>query len=131
MGKKRTVTLTNRPPVTFDEDNWPLIASAHDSDHDNQYEFQANRTSKWFAGVRQHDDGRTIVYAKYYYSSAWRGERSLSAARGVLLTAEEDICAAIREVCNDICGCEHYGDDADRWDTLSDECQADMPAEVI
>lgn len=130
----RTITLTGRPPVSINEDNWPVVASASDKDYDNEYEFQANRISKWFIGVRQHEDGRAIVYATYSHTSAWQKERDYAAKRGVLLSSScshEDICAAIREVCCDIQDAEHAGNDASRWQSLSHECQADMPAEQL
>ena len=130
----RTVSLTNRPPVTISDDNWPLIATASDKDYEGQVECQSFRTSKWFIGVRQHEDGRAIVYATYSYSTAWQSERSLSAKRGVLLpigTDDDAICSAIRDVCGDIAGAEASGSDADRWTELSAECQANMPAEVL
>jgi hypothetical protein len=132
--KIRTITLTGRPPVKVNDDAWGLIASASDKDYEGQVESQSFRTSKWFVGVRQHDDGRAIVYATYSYDTAWRGERSLSAKRGVLLNSaatDEEIIAAIKEVCQDIASAEHQGDDADRWDALMHECIADLPAEEL
>jgi len=129
----RTITLTGRPPVSIKEEDWKTIASASDKEFDNQYECQANRTSNWFVGVRQHVDGRTIVYATYSYSSNWQNSRSYSAKRGVLLEKpdEDAICSAIAEVCRDMSGAECDGEDNARWSTLSNECIADMPAEQL
>ena len=130
----RTITLTGRPPVTIAEAKWPTIASASDKEFDNQYESQANEISKWGVFVRQHDDGRALVYATYSYSSNWRGARCYSAKDGVLLSADsstDDIVKAIYAVCSDIASRECYGDDAKRWDTLAAECIADMPAEEL
>jgi len=130
----RTITLTGRPPVKVDEDQWPLIASCSDSEYDNQYEFQANRKSTWHLNVRRHEDGRAIVYAIYKYTTQFQSERDYTAKRGVLLPVGENdqaICDAIREVAEDIARAEHYGDDANRWPTLADNCIADMPAEHI
>lgn len=131
---KRTITLTDRPPVTIDDDVWGLIASASDKEYDGQVECQANRTSKWFVGLRQHDDGRTLVYATYSYSSNWQGARNYSAKRGVLLPGTPDSAAlvnAIRDVCDDIARAECDGNDADRWPTLAAGCIADLPAEEL
>jgi len=137
--KRRTITLTDRPPVIISDDKWPLIASASDKEFDNQYEFQANRISKWFVGVRQHEDGRTIVYATYSYSSNWQNSRDYSAKRGVMLDSfalreasdSADIVRAVREVTEDIAGAECQDGDAARWRTLADECIADLPADVL
>jgi hypothetical protein len=131
---QRTITLTGRPPVKIDEDNWPVLADASDNEHDGQVQSQANRTSKWWVKVRQHDDGRTLVYAGYDYDTCYRGERGLSAKRGLLLpagTSNDAICDAIRDVCGDIYTAEHAGEDADRWPTLAAACIADMPAESL
>lgn len=130
----RTITLTGRPPVKIDEDNWPVIASAADEEHDGLVRCQANRLSNWSVKVRQHDDGRAIVYATYGYSSNWQGARGYSAKRGVMLPADcsaQDICNAIGSVCEDVAGAECDGDDAARWTTLAAECIADMPAEEL
>ena len=130
----RTITLTGRPPVRISEDTWPVIAAAKDSEHDGQVECQANQRSSWAVRVRQHEDGRAIVYATYEYTSNWQGARGFAAKRGVLLPAATDvsaICEAIREVCEDIAQAEHDGEDAGRWRTLAHECVADMPAETV
>lgn len=134
MAEKRTITLSDRPPVTVNEDVWGLIAVARDSEHDGQVDYQANRKSKWFIGVRQHDDGRTIVYATYYYTSNWQNARCYSAKHGLMLPKEcttDDICKAIKEVAGRMEDCECDGEDNKRWSTLADECIADMPAEEL
>ena len=131
---KKTITLTGRPPVQIEEANWPLIANAKAKNFEGQFESQSNRTSTWFVGVRQHEDGRTIVYATYEYDTRWQGARSLEAKRGVLLPignpmddSTDDIVRAIQEVCRDISGAEHQGSDSDRWSELTHECIADLP----
>lgn len=56
-----TITLTDRPPVRICTTDWPQIASY--LDHDGAVECQANH--QWWLRVRQHADGRTIVYGAY------------------------------------------------------------------
>ena len=134
MSKQRTITLTDRPPVKISEDNWPLIANASDEDHDGQVRCQANCVSEWDIRVRQHADGRAIVYATYNYNSNWHGARGYSAKHGVLLPREcsrDEICRAIKDVASRMAECEHDGDDARRWPTLADDCIADLPAEEL
>lgn len=70
VNKHRTITLTNRPPVRIDDEAWPIIAES--KWYEGQYEFQANR-SGWLK-VRQHADGRTLVYGGF--DSNWPNERS-------------------------------------------------------
>ena len=134
---KRTITLTDHAPINIEEASWPIIAKASDKEHDGEVECQANRISTWFLRVRQHQDGRAIVYGGYDYDSHWRGERDYNARRGIMLTIGEgegarptmdDIISAIREVCEDIASAECNGDDAARWPTLAAECIADLPA---
>jgi hypothetical protein len=61
MSEKITVTLTGRAPVRIKKDDWPVIASA--SWYSGQHECQANY--KAYLKVRQHRDGRTLVYGAY------------------------------------------------------------------
>lgn len=128
---KRTITLTDHAPITIDEEAWPIVAEARDSEHDGEVECQANRKSAWAVRVRQHADGRAIVYATYGYDTHYQGARGYSAKRGVLLPPEADLIAAIREVCADIAGAECNDGDETRWPTLAAECIADLPAEEI
>jgi hypothetical protein len=124
----RTITLTNRPPVKINEDNWPKIASADDYISDGEYHFQSFRHTKYWLTVRQHEDGRTIVYAVYDHDTVYQTERSEAARRGVLLNADQattdQIVEAIREVASDM----PLGD---LWDQLADECIASLPAETL
>jgi hypothetical protein len=129
--EKLTITLTDRAPVTIVADNWPVIASA--KDWDNRYEVQANRT--WSLKVRQHNDGRTIVYG--VYTTQYQNEPERRA--GLLLTPPKDwapdpcepggeitpsawvgdeVVEAIKRVA------EHLGFER----RLADECIADLPA---
>lgn len=130
----RTITLTDRPPVKINEDKWPVIASAQDSEHDGKVECQANRKSSWWIKVRQHEDGRALVYAGYSYSTNWQGTSGHAHKHGALLPAAatmQDIVSAINAVATDMGAGEHDGDDASRWPRLADECIADLPPETI
>ena len=131
---KRTITISNRQPVTIDEDNWPVIAEAKDFEHDGQVECQANRRSSWCCKVRQHEDGRAIVYAVYQYTTNWQNARDYSAKAGRLLpvgSTYEDISRAITNVCYEIAEREHNGGDSLRWESIEADCIADLPAEEL
>lgn len=113
MGEKRTITLTDRQPVTVDTEVWPIIASA--KDHDNQYEAQANR--KWSLVVRQcqtEGDDRCIVYG--VYTSQWQNEPDLRG--GEIVDSVEEVPASVKRVA------EYLGFER----TLADACVADLPA---
>jgi len=117
MSTTRTITLTGRPPIRITEESWPIIASA--KDWDNTYECQANRT--WRLTVRQHADGRAIIYGAH--ATQWVGE---SGRRGGVYcdspdTTTQDIVDAIQMV----------GESLDFSDQLIAECLADMPAEEV
>lgn len=64
----RTITLTDRAPVEIVDSDWPIIAQARH--HDGVIEVQATR--KWWMKVRQHADGRVIVYGAHL--TQWQGE---------------------------------------------------------
>jgi hypothetical protein len=134
MGK-RTITLSDRPPVTIDEGQWDVIAVAQDEEHDGQVKCQANRVSNWAIRVRRHADGRAIVSATYSYSSNWQGARGYSVKHGTLLPKEEAtdaaVCEEIKRVAGRMAEAEHHGDDAARWKQLADDCIADLPAEEL
>lgn len=110
--KTRTVTLTGRAPVIIVEADWGVIARA--GWHDGEIRSQANQSC--FLVVRQHDDGRALVYGGY--DSQWRGDPDLRG--GELLAPGADIPAAISRV--------GYTVGAQRC--IAD-CIADLPAEEI
>lgn len=134
MSKQRTITLTGRPPVRIQEDAWPVIAQAYYDWHDGQVESQANRKKKWSVRVRQHDDGRAIIYASYHYDTHYQGEDNMESKAGRLLGVGADeaaIVAAINQVCEDIAELEHAEGDAAKWKAMAADCIADMPAEEL
>lgn len=140
---KLTVTLTGRAPVKITKEDWPVIAQAADKEFDNQHEFQANRKASWKLIVRQHRDGRTIVYGIYDYDSHYQDESGSNIRGGELLTvtgANEDrigdaeqIIAAIQRVGAEL---EDRIPDGPSWGKgyfprLIHECIADLPAVEI
>jgi len=129
--KKRTITLTDRPPVRIDEASWPVIAHGSYSDHDNQYEFQANRTWKANIRVRQHADGRAIVYGTYDYSTAFQADRDITAKAGVLVDAGADLVRAIRQVGASLTTATAEQNAAEHIAECVRECIANLPAEDL
>ena len=123
------ITLTDRPPVKIRKDDWPILAEATDSECDSEYEFQANRTSKWALRVRQHTDGRAIVYAIYSHDSHFLQERDYHFREGDLLPATpiDELPPAIRRVGTKMAEQEHCGKDGRRWAQIINECIADLP----
>ena len=93
-----TITLSRRHPVTITKGDWPVIASAFDRDHDGTIEEQANRREAWRLTVRQHTDGRAIVYGVYSFSSTFSGEADRDLRDGVLVGLDGDLPSAIHDV---------------------------------
>ena len=135
MGKTRTITLTGRPPVTIDEDEWPVVAESGWGDHDNQYEFQANRRAEAGLKVRRHADGRVIVYGTYRYRTQFQGEPDASAAAGFLLAADEAPAVIAGTITGTADRLSSYGSLPGGWQPdwpmLADDCIADLPAEKL
>lgn len=129
---RRTITLTGRPPVKIVEDDWPELAEASYYDYEGQYDFQSFRYWRGFVRVRQHSDGRAIIYARCWYDTAYQAERGYSQHSGEMLPSgctTEDIISAIQRVHGliDIVDEEHR----DQWRLLADECIADLPAQEL
>ena len=116
------ITLSERRPITIERDAWPVVAAA--DAHDNRIESQAH--TKWRIAVRQHRDGRRIVYG---WAVAGPGGKPIGwrdVYGGFVLDAvdgapdEAGTIRAIRRVAGIL----------DR-DDLGAECIADLPAEAL
>ena len=96
--KRRTITLTDRPPVTITEAAWPEIASASGDNYGGNEVISKEQADTWQIRVRQHADGRTIVYGTY--REGWSSKHSGPTAAGELLSAPyvNTIVASIRTV---------------------------------
>ena len=112
--KVRTITLTGRAPVRIREDQWPQIAHGNWGDN-AAIPSQSNRGCD--IRVRQHADGRAVVYATSW--TQWQGERGWSG--GELLSAGADIATAI----------ERVAEEGGLSDVAVRECIADLPAEEL
>ncbi len=127
--KKRTITLTGRRPVTIREDQWPTIASVtgdsyRGSDYGrHQQALAQGECDEYSVRVRQHEDGRAIVYAVLRAAiAAWHQPAGgVWHREGELLDAGADLAAAVRRV----------GEEAEIPDSLIRECIADLPAEEL
>lgn len=117
------MSLSDRRPVRIDPKDWPTIASAHDW-HGGAYDFQANQV--WTIKVRQHADGRRLVYG---FTEAGPGGMPTSfrgASAGYLVAPTDgvpDDDETVRSV-RRVAGVIHNAE-------LADACIADMPAETI
>jgi len=96
--KFRTITLTGRRPVKINEAEWPTLAQGVWTDHDGTIREQANRTWTLSLRVRQHADGRAIVYATYEYDTQFQGEPDYACRVGRLVDAGADLPTIITEV---------------------------------
>lgn len=125
--KMRTITLTDRPPVTIREDDWPIVASASHKSWDTTYEWQANRTWRGWLKVRQHEDGRALVYGRDDYDTDFRDADGHCYHGGELLAKGADVAAAIRRVAK---GLVARGA-SDAMLQIAHECIGNLPAEAL
>jgi hypothetical protein len=139
--KSRTITLTDRPPVKITEADWPIIATGSaDGDDSDGRGNQPNRKWTRTIRVRQHEDGRAIVYGVYDYSTNFQGANGTAAKRGMLLAAPvtpDQIIAAIRVVGDELAeaesdaAIEESRKDNRQWRVAVQACIADLPTEVL
>ena len=120
MGKQRIVTLTDRPPVLIDEDDWPRIAWGHGDSYGPVDPLRHDQeVDVYDVVVRRHADGRHLVYAVLGGAKAWTG--TASRREGELLAPGEDVVAAIRRV-GARCGIP---------DRVIRDCIADLPPDRL
>lgn len=127
-----TITLTGRPPVKINKEDWPMLAAADDNDrHGAQIGNQPNRETTCSIKVRGHKDGRTIVYAIYRYDTRYQEEKGLHLRGGELLENNKDIPEAIDRIAQLMAARLPSDDDAAVFLRLAEECIADLPAVEI
>ena len=120
---KILIILSNRAPVRVCHDEWPIIA--HATETRQERDGDPGTIARYKLYVRQHSDGRAIVYGSYALSSASRWARHYDAG---LLSRSEEIPATIEAVATDL---ERLSD-ADPWDHqvfpgLARRCIASLP----
>lgn len=127
--RTRTITLSRRRPVTVREDQWPIIASAHGDScarrdvTQHQQAVARGECDEYTLRVRQHADGRTLVYGVLDAAIAAWGQPAGGQDRrgGELLAPGADLPAAIRRV----------GEDCHLPDHLIRACVADLQPEEL
>lgn len=126
-----TITLSERRPIKINPEDWPVIAEAKTFTGGNGLECQASTVS--YIKVRQHEDGRRIVYGALQRGNGgmplgWRGADGgfivEASERGRHNPNEEETVRAIRRVAGIV------GDDEESG-SLAYECIAALPAEEI
>lgn len=129
--RQRTITLTDRPPVRIREDQWPEIAHGRWADHDGQIYDQANRTYRLDIRVRQHTDGRAIVYGVYDYDTLFQHESSEVHRVGLLLDPGADIPQAIKEIAYQLIQLISDDEIHRHVRDAADECIGDLPVQDL
>jgi hypothetical protein len=122
--KRIEITMSERRPLKIDETQWPIVACA--SWFSGRIECQANYV-RWIK-VREHADGRRIVYGVYQRGPGGAPIEFRGATGGFLVDASNSLIkcdeAETIRACRRIGGI--IGDDQ-----LADECIADLPAEEV
>lgn len=120
---KLLITMSERRPLSINVEEWPIIARA--DWHDGQVECQAN--NERHIRVRQHADGRRIVYGLQEAGDGGQYAGTRNPEGGFLLPFissgvpdEDETVRAIRRVGGII------GDSE-----LADECISTLPAEAV
>lgn len=132
MGKTRTITLTGRAPVRIDENDWPVIARASGDTCGitdpvlREQALQRGEADEYALRVRQHSDGRTIVYGTYTVGLN-RQHDGLTHAGYVLMPGflEDPSAEALSRVIGKV------GKELGVPAQLIADCIADLPAEEI
>lgn len=127
--KQRTITLTGRRPVIIDQDEWPVIARAVDDNWNggadwalHQQASDQGHLDEYSIRVRQHEDGRAIVYGTY--TEGWHSDHDGLTHAGYVVTPGSvplTIEAAIQQV----------GTDLGAPAQLVADAIADLPAEKL
>jgi len=138
--RKRTITLTGRPPVRITESEWPILGRSYEAvDSCNGTPLPDYQRVRWTLTVRRHADGRAIVYGvasppengwPTHGCVDWKGgvylgdgDPMTGAGRGEV--SMTDILNAVQRVGTDLIG---MGGAPER---IVRECIADLPPEEV
>lgn len=123
-----TITLTDRAPIKIRKDEWPVLASARGDSYRGdpgrrRQALQQSECDEYRLTVRQHSDGRAIVYGVVDAAiAAWHAPAGGESWRGGdLLEPGADLASVIRDV----------GARASMPDSVIRACIADLPAVEI
>ena len=122
-----TIHMSDRAPVEIDTDTWPLIVSVSGTSADDmeycrrEQAIGQGECDTYKLRVRQHADGRSIVYAIYEGATQWTGHPVWHAGR--VIDGADDIAAVIRDVATE---CE-----PPIPESVIREAIADLPAERL
>ncbi len=122
----RTITLTGRRPVTIDEDAWPRIAEA--LEHHSCGEHAQNGKVSWQLRIRQHADGRLIMYGTTRGWCQCSDTETTTPRAGYVLpagTSDAELAAMALQVAKAILPPD-YGS----AEGLAQDLMADLPAAV-
>jgi hypothetical protein len=121
---KLTIALSERRPVTIDTETWSKIAEAETFHGGNGIACQAN--SEAYIRVRQHEDGRRVVYGAHQRGPGGMPLGWNSSFGGFLVEPkdggpdEAETVRAIRRVAGIL-----------DEDDLANECIAELPPEEL
>lgn len=119
---KKTIPMSEQRPVEIYPEDWPVIAEA--MKHDGNVACQAN--TEWLIHVREHMDGRRLVYG---YCRAGRGGKP-AGWRGAHAGFLIDSCVRLlapRDVDDETIRCIRRVDGV-IGGNLANDCIADLPA---
>jgi hypothetical protein len=116
LSNRGVIVLTDQAPVDIDLDQWPVIANIErnaPTDVDTRSFWEVRLT------VRQHADGRAIVYGRYASNDGTRRQAGeLLGETYEYLSVGPDIPGAIRRVVKTL----------DFYQGLAEDCIAALPA---
>jgi hypothetical protein len=104
MGKRITIPLTDRRPVSISEDEWPLIVRVSGDSceirdparHDQAVE--QGQADTYEMEVRQHADGRALIYGRYDEAQWSESDHPGPSHSGRLVAPGGDVAQEIRHV---------------------------------
>jgi hypothetical protein len=134
--KYLTITMSERSPIKIDKAEWPTIADV--SEHDGVVRSQAN--TEWYIRVREHADGRRIVYGARVAGGGGQHVGFREDRAGFLVDVPRNFAGSPVDMTSD--GVRHsIADETIRAirrvagivgdDKMGDECIGSLPAESI